>query len=68
MRIISAGDMDLSGKSRYTVIVAAAKRARQLLEGAKPLVEHSSVKPVSIALEEINEGKVTWVYTKENKN
>ncbi|MGI6149408.1 MAG: DNA-directed RNA polymerase subunit omega [Limnochordia bacterium] len=65
MRIISAGDMDLKGTSRYTVIVAAAKRARQILEGAKPLVKHSSVKPVTIALEEINDGKVRWHHTKE---
>ncbi len=55
----------MQGASRYTVIVAAAKRARQLLEGAQPLVDHASVKPVTIALEEINSGKVKWVYTKE---
>ena len=47
------------------MIVAAAKRARQILEGAKPLVKHSSVKPVTIALEEINDGKVRWHHTKE---
>ncbi len=65
MRIISAGDMNMRGASRYTVVVAAAKRARQILEGAKPLVEHTSVKPVTIALEEINAGKVKWIHTKE---
>ena len=28
-------------------------------------MDHASVKPVTIALEEINSGKVKWVYTKE---
>lgn len=65
MKVISAGDLNIKETSRYTVIVAAAKRARQLIEGAKPLVEPTSVKPVTIALEEISEGKVEWHQTQE---
>ncbi|MCL6615030.1 MAG: DNA-directed RNA polymerase subunit omega, partial [Firmicutes bacterium] len=37
--------------SRYTLVVAAAKRARQMLEAAPPDPEGKVLKPVSIALE-----------------
>ncbi|MGD9496437.1 MAG: DNA-directed RNA polymerase subunit omega [Armatimonadota bacterium] len=43
---------------RYTLVVAAAKRARQLKEGAVPLVRVSSSNPLTIALAEIHAGKV----------
>lgn len=50
--------------SRFTLVVAAAKRARQLLDGAPPLVECSSNKPVSIALKELAEDKIRYERTK----
>jgi len=50
--------------SRYTLVVAAAKRARQLSEGANKLTKCSSEKPVTIAINEINEDKITYVRTK----
>lgn len=50
----------LSGKydSRYTIAVAAAKRARQLVEGAQKLVDVKTTKPVSIALYELDAEKI----------
>ena len=39
------------GDSRYTLVMLTAKRARQLVDGAKPLVDTSSTKPVTIAIE-----------------
>ncbi|HCJ09644.1 MAG TPA: DNA-directed RNA polymerase subunit omega [Clostridiales bacterium] len=45
--------------SKYTLVVAAAKRSRQLMEGHPKVVDTPSHKPVTIALLEINEGKVT---------
>ena len=45
-------------RSRYTLVAMAAKRARQLLEGAPPLVAIDSTKPVTIALHEIAEGRL----------
>lgn len=39
--------------SRYTLVVTAAKRARQLLDGEPQLVETESEKPVTIALHEL---------------
>lgn len=47
--------------SKYALVVAAAKRARQLTDGAQPLIntgQNVGNKPVSIALEEIGEGKI----------
>ena len=39
--------------SKYSLVVIAAKRARQLLDGEKPLINPRSNKYVGIALEEI---------------
>ena len=50
--------------SRYTLVVLAAKRARQLLDGETPKVEASSTKDVTVALEEISEGDILY---KRNK-
>lgn len=46
--------------SKYTLVVAAAKRARMLNEEHPPLVKSNSTKEVSIALEEIAAGKVGY--------
>ncbi len=43
--------------SKYTLAVLAAKRAREILDGSEPLVDCKSLKPVSIALEEIVQKK-----------
>ncbi|NLV36027.1 MAG: DNA-directed RNA polymerase subunit omega [Clostridiaceae bacterium] len=50
--------------SRYTLVVETAKRARQIVEGANKLTRCASEKPVTIALNEINEGKITYIRTK----
>ena len=50
--------------SRYTLVVATAKRARQLAEGARKLTRFNSDKPVTVAIHEINENKITYVRTK----
>ncbi|MGP1407091.1 DNA-directed RNA polymerase subunit omega [Selenomonas sp.] len=46
--------------SRYTLVVLAAKRARQLLGGEEPKVAAKSTKDVTIALEEIAEGDILY--------
>ena len=46
--------------SKYTLVTLAAKRARQLTEGDKPLVDVDTTKVVSIAMEEIDQGKITY--------
>jgi DNA-directed RNA polymerase subunit omega len=49
--------------SRYTLVTAAAKRARKILEEEKPEDERS-IKAVSIALQEIKDGKIKIERTK----
>ena len=44
--------------SRYSIVLATAKRARQIIKGSKPLVEPKCSKPLSIAVQEVYEGKV----------
>lgn len=48
------------GDSRYTLVMLVSKRARQLIEGSEPLIQTDSKKPVSIAIEEILAGKITY--------
>lgn len=48
------------GDSRYTLVMLTAKRARRIVDGAKPLIETTSKKAVSIALEEVLEGEITY--------
>lgn len=54
--------------SRYTLVVAVAKRARQLIEGSEPKVEATSLKPVSIATQEIVEDAVICFPTSEDNS
>lgn len=51
--------------SKYTLVSLAAKRAREIIDGDEPLVRVTTNKPVSIAMEEIAEGAVTYIRTKE---
>ncbi|MDD6037906.1 MAG: DNA-directed RNA polymerase subunit omega [bacterium] len=45
--------------SRYSIALAASKRARQIIAGDEPLVEGAKgKKPLSIAVDEIYQGKV----------
>lgn len=53
--------------SRYSIVLATAKRARQIIDGSKPLAEAGCNKPLSIAVEELNEGKVKIVTEEETE-
>lgn len=46
--------------SKYTLVTLAAKRARQLTDGDEPLVDVDTTKVVSIAMEEIDQSKITY--------
>ena len=53
--------------SRYSIVLAAAKRARQLVDGAETNVEHPKCnKPLSIAVEELVNGDVKIIAEDEN--
>ena len=45
--------------SRYSIVIATAKRARQIISGDEPMADKVVCpKPLSIAVEELYEGKV----------
>lgn len=45
--------------SRYSIVMATSKRARQIIAGDEPLtVETKARKPLSIAVDELNEGRI----------
>ncbi len=45
-------------QSRYSIVIATAKRARQLIAGEDPLIATKGKKPLSIAVEELYQSKV----------
>ena len=50
---------------RYTLAVEASKRARELIGGSMPLIDTKETKPLSIAIEEINRGLITYTRQEE---
>ena len=55
--------------SRYSIVIAAAKRARQIIGGAEPLIARPKCnKPLSIAVEELYTGAVRIVSDDEDLN
>ena len=46
-------------KNRYSLVIATAKRARQISKGSNPMTNEDDISPISLAADEIGEGKVT---------
>lgn len=45
--------------SRYSIVMATSKRARQIIAGEEPLINNvKGAKPLSVAVEELNQGKI----------
>ena len=52
--------------SRYSIVMATAKRARQIVDGDEPMVEDAEgKKPLSIAIEELEKEKLQIIPTDE---
>lgn len=51
--------------SRYSIVMAIAKRARQIIDGDEPMVYTSIDKPLTIAVEEMNKGKMKIIGDEE---
>lgn len=62
MKVVNADVEEGESKivnSRYSIVLATSKRARQIIDGEMPLVAaDESEKPLSIAIEELNESKI----------
>lgn len=54
--------------SRYSIVIATARRARQIIAGAEPLVDVAYPKPLSIAVEELYERQVIILGDDENQD
>jgi len=50
--------VDSKVTSRYTIVLAVAKRARQIIDGAEPLAPVTTDRAVSIAVDEMGLGKI----------
>ena len=44
--------------SRYSIVMATSKRARQIIGGADAMVDDRDKKPLSVAVEALNQGKI----------
>ncbi len=51
--------------NKYTLVVATAKRSRQLVEGAGKVTVFDSGKPVTLAVHELIEGKIKYSRKKQ---
>ena len=48
--------------SRYSIVMATAKRAREIIDGSVPLVPaKDGEKPLTVAIDELNQGKIKVV-------
>ncbi|SHE88790.1 DNA-directed RNA polymerase subunit omega [Clostridium fallax] len=51
--------------NRYSLVIVTSKRARQIIDGAETFVKVDSNKPLTIAINEVNEGFVDYEQLKE---
>lgn len=55
--------------SRYTIVIAAAKRARELVLEQEPLtMNYKTNKPVTVAVQELYENKIKIIQNFDNPN
>ena len=55
--------------SRYSIVMATAKRARQIIGGHEPMVKvKPGEKPLSIAADELNQGKIKILGEEEEED
>ena len=54
--------------SRYSIVMATSKRARQIIDEEMPLVDtKEGEKPLSIAIDELNSGKIKIIAEDSDK-
>ncbi len=52
--------------SRYSIVMATSRRARQIVAGDEPYVESDGKKALSIAVDELNQGKIRIISDEED--
>lgn len=63
----SVTELLTKAKNRYELVIATSKRARQIAEGDEPLIKIKDKSPVTIAANEIAEGKVNIIREHEQE-
>ena len=60
--MINPSVVDLLKKveDRYSLVIVKSRRARQIIDGAKPLTSVSAKKPLTLAINEVNEGEISY--------
>ena len=70
MRVVNEESVEIGEEpvvnSRYSIVLATAKRASQLIDGAEPLSGAPCNKPLSIAVQELYKSEVKIVTDVEN--
>ena len=54
--------IEKTADSKFRFVLVAAKRAEQLMQGARPRIDTETTKIARIAMDEIIEGTVQWDY------
>ncbi len=71
MQVVNSGVEEGEEKvvnSRYSIVLATAKRARQLIDHAEAKVDTAKCpKPLSVAIEELNNSKITIMSDDEDE-
>ena len=52
--------------SRYSIVMATSKRARQIIAGDEPLVDAEGKKALSVAVDELNQSKIQIISDEED--
>ena len=60
--MINPSVVDLLKKveDRYSLVIVTSRRARQIIDGSNPLTSNQSEKPLTVAINEVNEGLVSY--------
>ena len=73
MKVVNSEDRNPAKRkivnSRYSIVMATAKRARQIIGGHEPMVKvKPGEKPLSIAVDELNQGKIKILGEEEEED
>ncbi|MDD6772142.1 MAG: DNA-directed RNA polymerase subunit omega [Inconstantimicrobium porci] len=52
--------------NRYSLVIVTSKRARQIIQGDEVYTSVDSHKPLTLAINEVNEGAVTYERTSDS--
>jgi len=70
MSIVEPNVLELlkHSESRYTLVVEASKRGREIVGGAQPMIDAKEMKPLKVAVEEVNRGLLTYTNPPEDED